>query len=641
MRLIGGLLRLDGGTASIDTLRAMAAAMTAPGLAPKMFHSLDGPMGMFWLDFSASLLPSAPPEGWLIAADMRLNDLAGSTVRGCEADAHMQAVEAVEQAGPDFPDRLWGDFAVALWERDEGRLWLGRDAMGIRPLAYCHRPGNWFAFASLPKALHRTGLASCRPDPAALADIFVRTYFHDGDSGFSDIRYLRQGHSLSITSKDCAPREHRAWRPDPGLVGSWRHGPEAAAEELRHLVTRAVSSCLPPNGPIGCELSGGLDSSSIAVLAAREMRNRQGHVIAISQIDDEHPAIVVDDDRHLMQAVLEQEPDIQWFGAPAGNMLAEFDEDLPNSVFGARWHVFHNVLVNAGADILLSGVGGDEGASFAGRGLYLELLRQGYWRRLSTELSERAKLDGQSLAGAIRDRLLRPAVPESIKRYKQLRRGKPDVVDIRRFYLRQPFCDRYRRTAVRSSWRPEERISLLTNGHLPGRCVLHAIYGGTAGVEYRFPLLDRRVLEFMLSLPVDHFLANGWNREPFRTSMRGILPEIIRTWRHKYTPISGYICHMSHRKQWALEAMRRVRDDEAANAIFDIEAILSDLTRVPEGEAAVALAQRLQSQGRSPSDLPHGAKAALVAARIASHAARLSDLSLNRIAPAGICQGSP
>jgi asparagine synthase (glutamine-hydrolysing) len=388
MRLIGGLLRLDGGTASIDTLRAMAAAMTAPSLAPRMFHALDGPMGMFWLDFSASPLPSAPPEGWLIAADMRLNDLAGSTVRGCEADAHMQAVKAVEQAGPDFPDKLSGDFAVALWNRSERRLWLGRDAMGIRPLAYCHQPGNWFAFASLPKALHRTGLASCRPDPDALADFFMRTYFHDGDSGFSDIRYLKQGHSVSMTSKDCSSREHRAWRPDPGMVGSWRHGPEAAAEELRHLVTRAVSSCLPPNGPIGCELSGGLDSSSIAVLAAREMRNRQGHVIAISQIDDEHPAIVVDDDRHLMQAVLEQEPDIQWFGAPRGSTLAEFDEDLPNSVFGARWHVFHNVLVNAGADILLSGAGGDEGASFAGRGLYLELLRQGYWRRLSTELSE-------------------------------------------------------------------------------------------------------------------------------------------------------------------------------------------------------------------------------------------------------------
>jgi asparagine synthase (glutamine-hydrolysing) len=232
-------------------------------------------------------------------------------------------------------------------------------------------------------------------------------------------------------------------------------------------------------------------------------------------------------------------------------------------------------------------------------------------------------------------------VPESIKRYKQLRRGKPYAVDIRRFYLRQPFCDRYRGAVVRSSWRPEERISLLTNGHLPGRCVLHATYGATAGIEYRFPLLDRGVLEFILSLPIDHFLANGWNREPFRTSMRGILPEIIRTWRHKYTPISGHICHMSHRKQWALEAMRRVRDDEAANAIFDIEAILSDLARVPEGEAAVALAQRVQSQGRSPSDLPLGATAALAAARIASHAARLSDLSLRGIPPAGIYQGSP
>ena len=132
MRLICGILHLDGIAASESVLRRMAAAMTAPGLAPAVTCLLDGAMGLATLDFSGAAGGLTDQDGWMIAADLRLDHAADSP--------EATLLDAVCRHGADFPDHLHGDYAVALWRRETGELWLGRDFIGVRPLAWTWQP---------------------------------------------------------------------------------------------------------------------------------------------------------------------------------------------------------------------------------------------------------------------------------------------------------------------------------------------------------------------------------------------------------------------------------------------------------------------------------------------------------------------
>src|ERR1700734_1756291 len=155
MRLICGLLNLDGANASADLLRAMAAEMVLPRLRPGLSLWRDGPVGLAALDFSrrggsAGTLPEM--AGTVIAPDVRLDELA-----------------TPERFGPSALNRVLGDFAFAHWQKSAGRLVCGRDIFGVRPFAYVHQPGKLFAFASLPKALYGPGIVAKKIDEEALA----------------------------------------------------------------------------------------------------------------------------------------------------------------------------------------------------------------------------------------------------------------------------------------------------------------------------------------------------------------------------------------------------------------------------------------------------------------------------------------
>lgn len=626
MRLIAGVLRLDGGGTTAAALAAMAQAMTPAGLSPRCDYALDGPLGLCEVDFAAQ--PggaSVAPEGWLAAADLRLDrpeDFARAYPGNSDA---ARLIGLLERHGADFPDRLDGDFAVALWDKNRRHLWLGRDYIGVRPLAYTYQPGKWFAFASLPKGLHRTGLAARRPDVTALARLHLNPYFRGASSGFAEIRYLEAGHSLRVTADGQPPRSHRAYRPDPALVGTWRHGPDAAAEELRARVEAAVASRLPASGNIAADLSGGLDSSAITVIAARLMRQRGGRVLALSHFDDGPPDVPIASDRHLVEAVLRQERDLAWVPSQVDLAKRQFDEDLPQSVNSSR-HPYHQRAAREfGAEIVLAGAGGDEGASFNGSGILNALLLRGELQRVWSEVALRAKIKNipfwRTLAGTLLAPLQSTAAGSAVRRL----RGRPPPAALRVPFLQPAFQKMVR------SWRYPDagptaraRVGLFTDSHLPGRCLAQALSAAQAGIAHSFPLLDRRVVDLSLSFPIDHFIQDGLSRQPFRRAMKGVLPEEVRLWPHKSAPMIGQIPRFGQRKREALALLPDLREDSLVCSVFDLDRIAAVLQQLPEGDAALALARNIASQGRFPRRVPREFDAALTAMTLAVHIARLN-----------------
>jgi asparagine synthase (glutamine-hydrolysing) len=172
-------------------------------------------------------------------------------------------VHAYEEWGDGFCERLRGMFALALWDSGRRRLLLARDRFGIKPLFYDERGGS-LAFASELRALPRGEI-----DLDALEAFLAFNSIPAPLTIFRGVRKLPPGHLL--VWEDGAVRLTRYARPAPVPASEAREDDEAELiEELRARLRDSVRAHLVSDVPVGVLLSGGVDSSSLAALAAQE-----------------------------------------------------------------------------------------------------------------------------------------------------------------------------------------------------------------------------------------------------------------------------------------------------------------------------------------------------------------------------------
>jgi asparagine synthase (glutamine-hydrolysing) len=195
---------------------------------------------------------------------------AGARFRtGCDTEVllHMYL-----RYGPEFVGRLRGMFAFALWDRRERRLLLARDRFGIKPLYYALGDGR-ISFASELKALLSDPSFPRELDRDALHSFLAFNSIPAPLSIFRAARKLPPGHLLECTP--AGVRIERYARPAPASAyGLRRESAGALAEELRERLRDSVKAHLLADVPVGVLLSGGVDSSVLTALAARESAER-------------------------------------------------------------------------------------------------------------------------------------------------------------------------------------------------------------------------------------------------------------------------------------------------------------------------------------------------------------------------------
>ena len=546
MGAICGILAPDGAS---DSLAAAMAALDAYGADGGEWRATGAALGVrrpsgaggtgaLCVDAGAKALCTDADAGLVVAADSRLDnreELCGAlgiprAERAGLADGDL-ILRAWRRWDRECPDHLLGDFAFAIWDAKQRVLVCARDHVGTRPLYYAVTPRR-FVFTSAVEAVLAVPFVGDGLDEATVAAHLTRAALVTPTrTFFKAVRKLPPGHTLTVDAGSrCIARLRRYWHPER----TPRAAPatdDAYGEQLLHLYSQAVKARLSGADPIGVHLSGGLDSSGIAVLAARELR-RQGRPppLAFSWLPargQTPPGTVGTPEYDRVHVVCEQEELTVFHRSPSvGDMAALLSRDVARP--GVHVHLNEEVVQRCAAErgvkVLLSGWGGDEGVSFDGRGRNAHLLLSGRWGRLLASGRERGAHPLRFLAGVVLP-LVHPRLPGDLRR---LLRGQELLH--RRWLIDPAFARRAeplpepapRFVGVRRTQR-----WLLQAGHLAQRMEGWAAGGVRHGIEYRYPLLDRRLLEFALSLPPEQFRHGRWNRWLMRRALDPMLPAAV------------------------------------------------------------------------------------------------------------------
>jgi asparagine synthase (glutamine-hydrolysing) len=384
---IAGAFRIDGGDApplSEATLRRMldviehrgpddAGVEFAPGMAL-------GARRLSIVDVAAGHQPMRNEDGTVIGAqngelynhaEIRAElERDGHTFRTrCDTEILPHLYEA---EGPAMCARVRGKFGFAVWDARRRRGVIVRDRLGVKPLYYAEVDGL-LLFASELKSLLASGLIANRLDHEAIAAYLTLGFVPAPLTPIAGVRKVMPGERLAVEGGRVEAA--RYWRyPEPPAAPE-HVSPAEAAERVLAALEESVVSRLMSDVPLGAMLSGGLDSSLIVALMARNM-NEPVKTFAVG-FEDAGKASELGDARRVANALgadhYEVELPLRSPAAQLQEMAWHLDEPLADlSSLGflalcrlARQHVTV-ALSGQGADELLGGYRRHAVASLAG-----------------------------------------------------------------------------------------------------------------------------------------------------------------------------------------------------------------------------------------------------------------------------------
>lgn len=483
-------------------------------------------------------------RGCVVSADIRLDNRSDLCERlelptetlSSFSDTRL-LLRAYQRWGEACIEYLLGDFAFVLWDSHRRQLLMARDSLGVYGLCYCVDEERCL-IASEPLAI-LTQLDSSDPlDDNRIAAFLAEIDVGADESFFKEIHYLLPGHALVITAD--AMHEWRYWSADPQHTIRYR-SEEEYTEHYYHLLFGAVQSRLRSEGPIGISLSGGLDSTSIAVLAASAMGEHSKRLQSYSYVFDDLESC---DEREFIVPVINQAniestylpcddkwplKDLDNWPHTRDTILADAFALLPAAVMAAAG--------KAGVRTLLTGYFGD--VLFTG-GYYwaLDLMREGRFGQLArTSMAHRQSFFWRD---AFFEYGLRRLIPDQVRHsYRRLRprspaRSMPGIAQplIARTDLEERFVAL---EPPAGQWPPgkwQRYMSLFQSANSLGPSAVRYQYN-SHGLELSLPYQDRRLVEFVMAVPAYILGGPDYDRKLHRNAMKGLLPENVRLRRRR------------------------------------------------------------------------------------------------------------
>jgi asparagine synthase (glutamine-hydrolysing) len=429
-----------------------------------------------------------------------------------------------ERHGAAFPEQLRGMFGLAVWDDRRRRAVVARDRLGIKPLYYAVR-GDLLVFASELKSLLASGLIEPELDYEAIDAYLAFGFFPGPQTPFADVAKLMPGHYL--VADPSGVREERYWsypEPQPGTA-SEREYTEGLMEQLEE----SVRLRLMADVPLGAMLSGGLDSSLIVALMARNM-SEPVKTFSVGFAEDAQSELA--DARLVASAFGADHHELELSNRDA----VDLDEltwfmDEPLADLSSLGFLGLSELAARHVTVALSGQGADE-------------LLGGYRKHRAAAIVRTAsRLPGGLVRGAAAAGL---SGPPSLRRLARTLQA-PDAVerllamssqldgDLRSRLFRGPLAATTgdaARLAVAGRLGTASGDALAETLHIDGQLalvddMLH--YFDRASMAYslevRVPFLDHRVVEYAAGIPSELKVRRLRTKHLLKEAARGLLPD--------------------------------------------------------------------------------------------------------------------
>ena len=423
--------------------------------------------------------------------------------------------------------KLNGMFALAIFDKEKNELVLARDSVGVKPLYYTHARGV-LTFSSEIKGILASGVGP-KLNHAALSDYLRFLYVPTPSTMFEDILALLPGTMLTYRSGEIRLETYTEW-PDTMPPVSYAD----ARERVRATVRAAIQRQMVSDRPLGVYLSGGVDSSIVLSVAAREQKNINTYSVAFDLSDEEEA------DKFNADAVLAKKT-AAYFGAShheyrlssdtalelIEDAVYHLDQPLANATSIAQLFLARHVKPTA--TVVLTGEGGDE--LFGGYERYrLALIAGRYGKYLPTFVEKlHPRLRSLHLSGN--------------ERYVQLMTQKRKNVErvFRGALAQHNFSSEFSSDTIAVDlMRADERHWLVDEALMRADTMSMA-----ASVEARVPLLDLEVRSLAHALPESYKVTPWATKRILKDAFSDVLPQYVlhQPKRGFFSPTAKWLRH--------------------------------------------------------------------------------------------------
>ncbi|HXQ74763.1 MAG TPA: asparagine synthase-related protein [Pyrinomonadaceae bacterium] len=475
----------------------------------------------------------------------RLEDKLGAPVRTLDDaprapnDAEL-ILHAYAAWADDCVKYLLGDFAFAIWDATQQRLFCARDQLGIRQLYYSVS-ADCFVFSNTLHCLRLHPRVSNNLNELAIGDFLLFGQNQEKETTtFADIKRLPRAHALSVSAEGVRLREY--WTPTASTTRYRRD--RDYIERFQELLNASVADRLRTER-VGISLSGGLDSSAVAAVATQ---SRDSTPLELSGCCVVYDAIFVDEERKYAALVADA------LNIPLqlleGNKINEQDDGRDVGVAPEPFDVEPLYAVSkellrslaSSARVALTGWDGDTFLNETPKHSFVASLKKGNVPRLLLDMTRYVYAQRSPPPIGIRTQWQRWRNPHWNRR--------PFPVWLNQeFSKRLKLDERWRQVNTEVPTAHPLRPRAFSTLNSPSWDLLFANYdAGTTLVplEVRHPLIDVRMVEYLLSLPVVPWMLE---KTILRKAMAGTLPNAVLS-RPKSPLASDPGLHLSHTKKF-------------------------------------------------------------------------------------------
>jgi asparagine synthase (glutamine-hydrolysing) len=450
---------------------------------------------------------------------------------------------AYQKWGEESPKHLLGDFSFVIWDEKKQQLFCARDHIGIKPFYY-YLDNEKFIFSNNIQGIISHPKVVKKFDDKAVAIYLREGQLMDSDLTFFESVYqLHPATTLVVSAEDV--KRNTYWKIEDSPPVNY-NSIEEYSDKLRELLEDAVHARIRSCYTVASHLSGGLDSSSIAVLAARYLASEEKLLYTYNWI----PLPETGEDPDYWEWKNSKKiADLENINHCNLNMnvcdIADIYEsiDISGNDTITFWyeHLVQKAAKKHNVRTMLSGCGGDVLISYNGYMYIAGLFWKGKIKRVLSLLYadvSKTRYPWLNLIRKFYRQVIVPILPEQLNCIINNFYCTPKNPLI---YVHQNFRDlfkkfKFNKKVLNTIGVHEDQLSSYSYGHIQTRVDSWNASGFSNSIEYCYPLLDKRIVEFALGVPDELYRYKGKGRYLFQQAVQGIIPDEIRLSNTKYEP---------------------------------------------------------------------------------------------------------